>query len=212
MPRKRMSVKSMINIDIEKFNKLKADELRYMISKMSIVSERRIKTLEKNELYTPAYYSFMNGEVDLTAKNGKFKFTEIKNPSTSIDAMTIQELRSEFRRQKNFLKAETSTVKGYKEYRRDVIRKMKEEGIKITQKQYGEFFTAYERLRELDSSIAERGYRYSIFKTLSSYIIDKKYDIDEAVIKIYEELENIYEKQAEIDASDEFLEVSDEEW
>lgn len=210
MRRKRMSVKSMINIDIEKFNKLKADELRDMIRKMSIVSERRIKTLEKNELYTPAYYSFMNGEVDLTTKNGKF--TEIKKPSTSIDAMTIQELRSEFRRQKNFLKAETSTVKGYKEYRRDVIRKMKEEGIKITQKQYGKFFTAYERLRELDSSIAERGYRYSVFKTLSSYIIDKKYDIDEAVIKIYEELENIYEKQAEIDASDEFLEVSEEEW
>ena len=110
------------------------------------------------------------------------------------------------------MKAETSTVKGYKEYRRNVIRKMKEEGIKITQKQYGKFFTAYERLRELDSSIAERGYRYSVFKTLSSYIIDKKYDIDEAVIKIYEELENIYEKQAEIDASDEFLEVSEEEW
>lgn len=210
MRRKRMSVKSMINIDIEKFNKLKADELRDMIRKMSIVSERRIKTLEKNELYTPAYYSFMNGEVDLTTKNEKF--TEIKKPSTSIDAMTIQELRSEFRRQKNFLKAETSTVKGYEEYRRDVIRKMKEEGIKITQKQYGKFFTAYERLRELDSSIAERGYRYSVFKTLSSYIIDKKYDIDEAVIKIYEELENIYEKQAEIDASDEFLEVSEEEW
>lgn len=202
MRRKRMSVKSMINIDIEKFNKLKADELRDMIRKMSIVSERRIKTLEKNELYTPAYYSFMNGEVDLTSKN----------PSTSIDTMTIQELRSEFRRQKNFLKAETSTVKGYKEYRRDVIRKMKEEGIKITQKKYDKFFTAYERLRELDSSIAERGYRYSVFKTLSSYIIDKKYDIDEAVIKIYEELENIYEKQAEIDASDEFLEVSEEEW
>ena len=209
---KRMSVKSMVNIDIEKFNKLKADELRSMVKKMSIISERRIKTLERNELYTPSYYSFMNGNVDLTAKNGKFEFTETKKTSRSIETMTLQELRSEYRRQKNFLKSQTSTVKGYKEYRRDVIAKMKEEGVKVTQKQYSEFFKAYERLRELDSSIAERGYRYSVFKTLSSYIIDKKYDIDEAVIKIYEDLQNIYEKQAEIDASDEFLEVSEEEW
>ena len=212
MARKRMSVKSMVNIDIEQFNKLKTDDLRDMIKKMSIVSERRIKTLERNELYTPSYYSFMNGNVDLTAKDGKFEFTEIKRPSTSIDTMTIQELRSEFRRQKNFLKAETSTVKGYKQYRRNVIERMKEEGVKVTQKQYGDFFRAYERLRELDSSIAERGYRYSVFKTLSSYIIDKKYDVDDAVIQIYQDLQDIYEKQAEIDVSDEFLEVSEEEW
>ena len=91
------NAKEMTEIDLDTLNRMSRSELSKVVSRMSDVSKKRLKTLEKNETYTPAYYGLkeksMNGDLSVKGKN-------------------INELRAMYKQQKSFLTAKTSTMKG----------------------------------------------------------------------------------------------------
>ena len=189
----RMSIKKIINMDIKDFNKLTKEDLSVINKKLRIQSNRLIKRFEKHNIYSPSYYGYIKGESD-------------------INEQTIQGMRAEFRRNKNFLKAETSTLKGYKEYKRKIIESLSEEGIELSNKQYDDFFEVYDKLVELDKTIAETAFKYNVMKTVGNYIEDKKtIDVDEVVSEMYEKLNDIYERNQEIDDVSDFFQLDEEE-
>lgn len=190
---KRMSIKKILNMNIEEFNKLTKDDLSVINKKLRVQSNRRIERFEKHDIYSPAYYSYIKGD-------------------SKSNEQTIQGMRAEFRRNKNFLQSETSTLKGYKEYRSKIINSLSEEGIELSNRQYDNFFEVYDKLVELDKTIAERGFKYNIMKSIGSYIEDEKIiDIDNVVEEMYKKINDIYEKNQQIDDISDFFQLDEEE-
>ena len=186
----RKSISSLTGISIEKFNKLKKEDLITLIRQMKYYSKKRIENLSKHNLYTPALQGYSGSNINL-------------------DTMNIQQLRAEYRREKNFLKSETSTVKGYKKYQSHIIKEMRKSGIKIKRNQFDDFFSAYERLKELDPSVAERGFKYNILKSIESYMNDDyTNDTDDIINEIYHNINKIYEENAKIDDVSDYFELS----
>ena len=188
----RKSINSLINIPIEQFNKLKKDELIKIVNQMHKYSIKRIKNLEKRGIYSPALQGYSG-------------FGDILEYNTYMDNMTIQQIRAEYRHERNFLKAETSTIKGYNKYKTKIIRKMKKEGIQIEDEQFDEFFQTYERLKELDPSVSEHAFKYNILKTIETYMEDGDRNMEELIYNMYGELNKIYEENAKIDDVSDFF-------
>ena len=88
---------------------------------------------------------------------------------------------------------ETSTIHGAQSVRREVIQKLKKEhNIKITNKQYNDFFKVYERLKEVDSTVSNKLMKYNVFEEISNVLDDS--NIDETVDKMRNRLTEIYQK------------------
>lgn len=204
----RKSISSLINIPIEQFNKLKKDELIKIVNQMHRYSVKRIKNLENRNIYSPALQGY-SGFGDIHHYNA---FKDVLEYNTYMNNMTLQQVRAEYRRERNFLKAETSTIKGYKKYKTNIIKKMKKEGIEIEDEQFDEFFRTYERLKELDPSVSEYVFKYNILKTIETYMEDGNRDMEKLIYQMYGELDKIYEDNAKIDdVSDFFIIDNDEE-
>ena len=88
---------------------------------------------------------------------------------------------------------ETSTIHGAQAVRREVIQKLrKEHNIKITNKQYNDFFKVYERLKELDSTISNKLMKYNVFEEISN-VLDGS-SVEDAVDEMRNRLTEIYQQ------------------
>ena len=93
------NAKEMTEIDLGTLNRMSRSELSKVVSRMTDVTKKRMKTLEKNQEYTPAYYGLKE---------------KSRNGDLSVKGKNINELRAMYKQQKNFLTAKTSTMKGSK--------------------------------------------------------------------------------------------------
>lgn len=172
---KKMSLDALTNLSERDLSSLSHTDLRQVVSRLSQVGNKRISRLSKSDIFSSAYEGFRRrGEGKFTTK-GKSDF----------------ELKKEFLRVKNFLGMETSTVHGAQAVRREVIQKLKSEhNIKISNKQYNDFFKVYERLKEVDSTISNKLMKYNVFEEISN-VLDNG-NIDEAVEDMRSRLSEIY--------------------
>lgn len=172
----KMSLKSLTDLSERELSSLPNNDLSKVVSRLAYVANKRITRLSKTDVFSPAYEGFKRrGEGKFISK-GKNEF----------------ELKKEFLRAKEFLNMETSTVHGSQAVRREVREKLKKHNIEITNKQYNDFFKAYERLKEVDSSISNKLMKYNVFEEISNIIDDK--NVDEVVEEMRNKLEKIYEQ------------------
>lgn len=173
----KMSLKSLTDLSERELSSLSNNDLSKVVSRLTYVANKRITRLSKTDVFSPAYEGFKRrGEGKFISK-GKNEF----------------ELKKEFLRAKEFLNMETSTVHGSQAVRREVREKLKKKhNIEITNKQYNDFFKAYERLKEIDSSISNKLMKYNVFEEISNIIDDK--NVDEVVEEMRNKLEQIYEQ------------------
>lgn len=218
---KRRSIKSLINMDVKEFNKLTRDELQVAVEKMRNNALRKVETFVKHEMSSPAVIGYLQSSAknivgyDVRTRDAMQTFMiTAQQEIADYDnrEKNLQELRREFVTQKKFLSAKTNTLKGYKEYKKNVINELKNEGINISEEQYSRFFFAYERLAEIEPSVKERGFKYNILKTLSEYTEDERYDMDDIISRMVNEIEEIYERNQEIDNADDFFTLDEWEW
>jgi hypothetical protein len=173
----KMSLKSLTDLSERELSSLSHNELSKVVSRLSQVANKRITRLSKSGVFSSAYEGFRRrGEGTFTTKN-----------KTDFD------LKKEFLRVKEFLNMETSTVHGSQAVRREVIQKLKKEhNIKITNKQYNDFFKVYERLKEVDSTVSNKLMKYNVFEEISNVLDDSS--IDETVNEMRNRLTEIYQK------------------
>lgn len=173
----KMSLKSLIDLSERELSSLSHNELSKVVSRLSQVANKRLTRLTKSDVFSSAYEGFR--------RRGEGKFTT-KN-KTDFD------LKKEFLRVKDFLNMETSTIHGAQSVRREVIQKLKKEhNIKITKKQYNDFFKVYERLKEVDSTVSNKLMKYNVFEEISNVLDDS--NIDETVNEMRNRLTEIYQK------------------
>jgi hypothetical protein len=173
----KMSLKSLTDLSERELSSLSHNELSKVVSRLSQVANKRLTRLSKSGVFSSAYEGFRRrGEGRFTTKN-----------KTDFD------LKKEFLRVKDFLNMETSTIHGAQSVRREVIQKLKKEhNIKITNKQYNDFFKVYERLKEVDSTVSNKLMKYNVFEEISNVLDDS--NIDETVDKMRNRLTEIYQK------------------
>ena len=97
-----MTTSELLNLSSVEISKLKKPQLRKIVQTLASTSNKRLKRLQQKGISTPAS-RYVN-------KSGKFS-TKGKN---------INQLRAEYIRAKNFLQSKTSTLKGYKQFKKEV--------------------------------------------------------------------------------------------
>ena len=101
-PFKGKSIGDISNMSIEELNAMDRPTLAKAVSRLASAANKRLKRFEGFELESPATKS-------VEKSGGKF----------GTRGKTLNQLRSEFIRAKNFLGNKTSTIKGYKQFKKD---------------------------------------------------------------------------------------------
>lgn len=173
----KMSLKSLTDLSERDLSSLSHNELSKVVSRLAQVANKRITRLSKSDVFSSAYEGYV--------RRGEGKFTT-KNKSDF-------DLKKEFLRVKNFLGMETSTVHGAQAVRREVVQKLrKEHNIKITNKQYNDFFKVYERLKEVDSTVSNKLMKYNVFEEISN-VLDGS-NVEDTVNEMRDRLSEIYQQ------------------
>lgn len=105
----------MAIIDSVTFNKLTAKELITNIKALRNTVNSRYYRLKKMDVESPALKSFISSGGPLKLK----KITTVNNIQ-KLEYKDINELRAEYARALNFVDLKTSTVTGFKKYRKEV--------------------------------------------------------------------------------------------
>ena len=174
-----LSVKQILNMDVSEFNKLGLKDLQKITGRLVSAGNKRIRRANEKKIKSPAF-AYIRDHGGMFSTKGK----------------TLNQLRAEFVRAKNFLEAETSTIKGAEKFIRDSIAALEEVGVHLEYEDFNDIMEAYESLKKSDKSVAERGLKYGVLEELQSYV-DKGMDADAIKTEIYNELEAVYEKEQE---------------
>ena len=175
-----MTTQELLNLSGVEISKLKKSELRKIVQILASTSNKRLKRLHQKGISTPA-----SRYVD---KNGKF-YTKGKN---------INQLRAEYIRAKNFLQSKTSTIKGYKRFKKEVQKNLAEKGINISSDNLESIFNIYEKLKDINPSVAEKNLKYITLKEISEELKDGQTE-DEILSRINDNLSQMYEQEMELE-------------
>lgn len=184
-----LSIKDIMDIDLDKFNKLSERELKQITSRLVSAANKRIRAFEKKDISSPAVRSL--------GVNNRFSVK-----LTGIDkTQRVNTIKHEFARARRFLIAKTSTMKGYKQYQKDVKEEVESAiGRKVTSGEIGHAFDLLHKMQERGLVDGKRGSagslqaREMIFDILND---NPNLDDDDLMDMIENEYENYYEENEE---------------
>lgn len=146
-----------------------------------------VRTWSKKEYKSPAFYAL----VDMTGGRMKFNF---KGADLNAKKHLLTQAIS-------YLTMETRTVKGWEKVKKRNVKALnKRLGLKkdkkFTTDEYDKFYTAYEKLKELNPNVKNLAYKYDVFSTLLEELrADPEKSADELAVEMMEEVDNIIERK-----------------
>ena len=176
-----MTTSELLNLSSVEISKLKKPQLRKIVQTLASTSNKRLKRLQQKGISTPAS-RYVN-------KSGKFS-TKGKN---------INQLRAEYIRAKNFLQSKTSTLKGYKQFKKEVQKNLSEKGISSDNLE--PIFNIYEKLKDINPSVAEKNLKYVTLQEISEELKDGQTEY-EILSRINDNLSQMYEQEMELENYD----------
>ena len=188
---KHRTIKELLDLDIVDVDKMTEKELRKVVGRLRDAGNKKLKRLQKTGLSTPALRQ-------VEKSGGKF----------STEGKKLNALRAEYQRIKAFYEAKTSTATGYKKAQAETMRQFKAKGIDVTQEKLDKMYEVYEKIRkDSPKHMRTAQMKYKILSITS--VMDDEFDVDEAAIDIYNNLEEIYEEikreNADFDSISEFF-------
>lgn len=173
------SVKDILNMDVQAFNSLSKSDLQKVVGRLVSAGNKRLRNFEKRGESSPATRA-------VERSGGKF----------STKGKSVNELRSEFARARNFLKSKTSTISGYETVKKATAEQLKKSGVDVTLQTLDEILKIYERLKEVDPNVATRGMKYGVLQEISSMI--DGVDPGQILVEMQSRLSDIYEQEIEM--------------
>ena len=173
-----MTIKDILSIGLNEFNKLKESQLRSLTGKLVSAANKRVRRFEAAGEKSPAL-SQVEQEGMFSTRNKSFN-----------------EVRQEFARARRFLTSETGNIRGARRVRNRVIENLRRTGVDISQDQYNIFFEAYEKLKQRDPAVAEKRFKYLAMREISNRI-DDEMDPAEVVEALSRDFNSIYESAEE---------------
>lgn len=173
------SVEDILNMDV---SKLTESELRKITGRLVSAGNKRVRRMVAEDEKSPALIALQ--------KSGGMLSTKGKN---------LNQLRSEFKRAKQFLQSQTSSLRGFRKVKRDTIKALKGKDIILTDDQWDVFWRSFEELKEIDKSVATQDLKYGTLDAISKIVkADKDADVDDVVFSILGDIKKIYEERAKL--------------
>ena len=174
---KRYTIGELSGISSREFSKMNKSELQGRLESMSKIIDRRIEGFSsykkgKGISQSPALRAYRNGGAD------KLSYS---------DKLSLEEMRDEYVRGLNLLKAETGTATGWDKVRGRIIRGLQNEGIAINRANFDEFFDKYSKLKEANPSFGLK---------------ENKYEAMRKAIKVVQGIDEIVGNRASEDTED----------
>ncbi|MBO7696331.1 MAG: hypothetical protein J6T10_27150 [Methanobrevibacter sp.] len=197
---KGLSIEEIMNIDLNSFNKLNESELRAITSRLVSAGNKRIRRLQGHDINSPAIQSL-----------GDDKTFSTKLPANISKQQRVNKLRQEFARARSFLTSETSTIRGYKKFKKRTLRRIaKEIGISTRELEkkvnVNKLFNLLHKAQSDGIASSYRGSKGSLQarNTIAEILIEDPDISDEDLTKKLENaLEELYEED-ELDETEEF--------
>lgn len=175
------SVKDILSIPIETFNKLNLSTLRKVVGRLVSAGNKRLRSFERVNESSPAVRYVKNSGGVFSTKN-----------------KSLNELRAEYIRAKTFLQSKTGTRAGWKKVKKEIVTGLKKNGVDVTDENFEKLWKSYERLKEISPEVATKELKYSTLKEISDIISSNNYTNDEIVERVYNNLTNLYEERTRI--------------
>ena len=191
-----LSIKDIMNIDLDTFNRLGEKDLRAITSRLVSASNKRIRRMKESGLYSPAVTGL-----------GTDVYFSVKLPSNVDVTQRINKLRSEFARSRSFLTKTTSTIGGVRRYQKKQDEEIEKiAGKKLTKKEKESVYSVLHKAQErgdvdapgTQGSKQARDYLLSIYRKANRYMREEKKNIkneilDELIMDLYEEENDYFE-------------------
>ena len=179
--------------------------LARIVTKLNSAANKRVVRLEEAGYNTPAMRA---AKVD-------------KGQRFSVAGKNLKQLRAEYIRVSNFLKADTSTKKGYNGFLKKIQKAFSDKGVKIggrggtdAQDFIQKETKIYDWLKEKSPIIEESGYKYEAMKMISEYVSQgnlSESSIKRRMAKWVKETYEEEQRKRNIDTSNFFDVTEDEE-
>lgn len=167
-----MKIEEILDLEPGELMKLNKRELSKIVSQMSGVANKRIKRLKKSGVPSKALSNISRG--------GTF----------GVKDKNINQLRAEFKRARGFLKSKSSTVRGAKKVNADMAKSI---GGELAPQQLKDFWTAYNRLYEIEPNFVREYGSTQIQQFLRNELVENGYDVDELVFRGIDRINELYE-------------------
>lgn len=199
------SVNDLVHLSATQIKGYDRQNLARIVTKLNSAANKRLVRLEKAGYNTPAMRA---AKMD-------------KGQRFSVAGKNLKKLRAEYIRVSNFLKSNTSTKKGYKDFLKKIQKAFRDKGVKIggkgvtdTQDFIQKETKIYDWLKEKSPIIEESGYKYEAMKMISEYV--SQGNLSESSIKrrMAKWVKEVYEdeqRKRNIDTSNFFDVTEDEE-
>ena len=199
------SVNQLVHLSATQIKGYDRQNLARIVTKLNSAANKRVTRLEKAGYNTPAMRA---AKVD-------------KGQRFSVAGKNLKQLRAEYIRVSGFLKADTSTKKGYKGFLKKIQKAFSDKGVKIggrgvndTQDFIQKETKIFDWLKEKSPIIEESGYKYEAMKMISEYVSQD--NLSESAIKrrMAKWVKEVYEEEQRkrnIDTSNFFDVTEDEE-
>lgn len=169
-------LQDLLNISATNLNKMTRSELSKVVSQLGSAANKRLKRFEESGIKSGAYSQ--------TIKAGRF----------SARGKSLNQLRNEYIREKQFLESKTSTIRGYREVKRNFEKNIIGTNNTLTDKQYERFWRFYNKAKSVG-----KGFRY-IDKMKIAYQIfneNKRASFDSMLGQLEERINKEYEYREE---------------
>lgn len=149
-----LSLNQLLNMDPEQLLNLPKPALREATSRLASAANKRIKRSGKEP--SPA--------VKQAKRGGAF----------STKGKDVISLRNEFVRAKRFLSDRTSTAKGWRDFKKETAKKLKDAGWNVNPDNVGEMLDKFDKLTQADGEVLDRGHRYKYLRELTENVTDRE--------------------------------------
>lgn len=144
-----MTTKEIMEMSFDDLNRLKFNDLKELTKILSKTANRRIRTIVDRYEKTPA----IEGMIE---SGGRFSVSGIK---------TLNAMRKEFSRVRNFLQDQTSTVRGVEKWKDNSIEQLaKQKGINISRTDFDLIYKRLSDLKKFDKKYGENLMKYTYLR------------------------------------------------
>ena len=187
---KGLKISDIMDLSWERLNNLTLKEMRQLTGRLVSASNKRIRRLSKTARGTSSF---------------AYQYVEERGKNFSTRGKDINQLRTEFKTAKQFLSMKTSTIKGWKKYRKEMERRTgyatSGESVEWSESTWKKYWKVYRRFSETHGGTYKKGDSDRIQQMLTEIMNsnDKRKSADSFQKMIEEEYTEMYESDMDKD-------------
>lgn len=171
-----LKIKDILSMTPKQVSKLNKSDLQKITGRLVSAGNKRLRRAEKAGVTSSA--------IRYIQKTGAF----------STKGKDINQLRSEFKRARNFLQAKGGTIKGARRIQKETVKAMNKKGLNIEREVLDKTLELYETLRSEDKRITGEEMKYTVIDKIDR-LVDQKVS-DRLILKLLrKKVDDIYKQK-----------------